>query len=62
MLNFIISEVSDERRNLLRNVELKTMQYQDELEGGQRILKTGWSVQQQVQHYRRKLIRKVNID
>lgn len=34
------------------------MQYQDELESGQRSLKSGWTVPQQVEHYRRKLLRK----
>ncbi|XP_077293313.1 U2 snRNP-associated SURP motif-containing protein [Arctopsyche grandis] len=52
------NEVSDERRNLLRSVELKAVEYQDELEAGQRQIKAGWTVQQQVQHYRRKLIKK----
>lgn len=56
---FNYSEVSDERRNLLRSVELKAVEYQDELEAGQRQVKAGWTVQQQVQHYRRKLIKKV---
>ncbi len=35
------------------------MQYQDELESGQRALKSGWNISQQVEHYRRKLLRKV---
>lgn len=35
------------------------MQYQDELESGRRTLKSGMTIQSQVEHYRKKLIRKV---
>jgi len=35
------------------------MQYQDELESGRRTLKSGMTIQAQVEHYRKKLIRKV---
>lgn len=35
------------------------MQYQDELESGRRTLKSGMTIQGQVEHYRKKLIRKV---
>lgn len=51
-------DMTEERRTKLRDIELKTVQYQDELESGQRSLKSGWSVSQQVEHYRRKLLRK----
>nr|CAD7453892.1 unnamed protein product [Timema tahoe] len=51
-------DVTEERRAMLREIELKAVQYQDELESGQRGLKSGWTVQQQVEHYRRKLLRK----
>lgn len=37
------------------------MQYQDELESGRRSLKSGMTIQSQVEHYRKKLIRKVII-
>lgn len=50
--------MTEERRNKLREIEVKAMQYQDELECGERSLKTGWTVPQQVEHYRRKLLRK----
>lgn len=50
--------MSEERRTKLREIEVKAMQYQDELESGQRSLKSGWTVPQQVEHYRRKLLRK----
>jgi U2-associated protein SR140 len=36
------------------------MQYQDELENGRRSLKLGMSIQTQVEHYRKKLIKKVS--
>lgn len=51
-------DFDEEKRVKLREVELKAIQYQDELESGQRSLKSGWSMQQQVEHYRRKLMKK----
>lgn len=51
-------DYDEEKRVRLREVELKTVQYQDELESGQRSLKSGWSVQQQCEHYRRKLLKR----
>lgn len=51
-------DYDEEKRLRLREVELKTVQYQDELESGQRNLKSGWSVQQQCEHYRRKLMKR----
>ncbi|CAH0562288.1 unnamed protein product [Brassicogethes aeneus] len=56
--DFSERNMSEERRNKLREIEVKAVQYQDELESGQRSLKCGWSVPQQVEHYRRKLLRK----
>lgn len=50
--------MSEEKRLKLREIEVKAVQYQDELESGQRALKSGWTVTQQVEHYRRKLLRK----
>jgi hypothetical protein len=35
------------------------MHYQDEIESGRKSVKSGWTLQQQVEHYRRKLIKKV---
>uniref|UniRef100_A0A069DXK2 Putative splicing regulator n=1 Tax=Panstrongylus megistus TaxID=65343 RepID=A0A069DXK2_9HEMI len=46
------------RRQRLREIEVKVMQYQDELESGKRVLKIGWTVAQQVEHHRKKLLRK----
>ena len=43
----------------MREIEVKIMQYQDELESGRRTLKSGMTIQGQVEHYRKKLIRKV---
>lgn len=53
-------DFNEERRAKLRDIELKAVQYQDELECGDRSLKTGWTIQQQVEHYRRKLLRKAD--
>ena len=55
-------DVSEERRLKLREVELKVVAYQDDLESGQRSVKTGYTLQEQVQHYRTKLMRKVRTD
>ncbi|XP_034947103.1 U2 snRNP-associated SURP motif-containing protein isoform X1 [Chelonus insularis] len=51
-------DYNEERRTRLREIELKIMQYQDELESGRRSLKSGMTIQTQVEHYRKKLIRK----
>lgn len=51
-------DFDEEKRLRLREVELKTVQYQDELESGQRNLKSGWTVAQQCEHYRRKLMKR----
>lgn len=51
-------DYDEEKRLRLREVELKTVQYQDELESGQRNLKSGWTMQQQCEHYRRKLMKR----
>lgn len=51
-------DYDEEKRLRLREVELKTVQYQDELESGQRNLKSGWTVAQQCEHYRRKLMKR----
>lgn len=56
--NYDVRDLNEDRRARLREIELKAVQYQDELECGQRTLKSGWSIQQQVEHYRRKLLRK----
>lgn len=49
---------TEEKRRRLREIELKICEYQDELESGERPLKSGWSMKQQVEHFRRKLLRK----
>ncbi|XP_036331068.1 U2 snRNP-associated SURP motif-containing protein [Rhagoletis pomonella] len=48
----------DDKRTKLREIEVKTMQYQDELEAGMRQLKSGWTISEQVEHFRRKLLKK----
>lgn len=54
-------DYNEERRSRLREIEVKIMQYQDELESGRRALKSGMTIQGQVEHYRKKLIRKVTL-
>ena len=41
-----------------RDIEVKVMAYQDELETGDKGIKSGWSIAEQVEHYRKKLLRK----
>lgn len=53
-------DVSEERRAKLREVEIRVLQYQDELEQGIRSVKQGYSIHRQVAHYRHKMMRKVN--
>ncbi|XP_058810364.1 U2 snRNP-associated SURP motif-containing protein isoform X1 [Phymastichus coffea] len=55
-------DYNEERRNRLREIEVKAMQYQDELESGRRSLKPGMTIQSQVEHYRKKLIKKSERD
>ena len=50
----------EKRRNRLREIEVKVCLYQDDLESGDKELKTGWSITQQVEHFRRKLLKKVS--
>lgn len=49
---------AEEKRRKLRQIEVKVLEYQEELESGERQLKSGWSIRQQVEHYRRKLLKK----
>ncbi|XP_034746945.1 U2 snRNP-associated SURP motif-containing protein [Etheostoma cragini] len=48
-------QMSESKRKRLRELEVKVMKIQDELESGKRPRKTGMSIQQQVEHYRNKL-------
>uniref|UniRef100_A0A8C5D6R4 Zgc:163098 n=1 Tax=Gadus morhua TaxID=8049 RepID=A0A8C5D6R4_GADMO len=52
-------QMSEGKRKRLREIEVKVMRVQDELESGQRSRRSGMSLQQQVGHYRRKLLQKV---
>ena len=45
----------EERRALLREVEVRVMQYQDELESGRKTVKAGWTVAEQVKQERLQL-------
>ncbi|CAD7077160.1 unnamed protein product [Hermetia illucens] len=53
---------NEEKRNKLREIEMKTMEYQDELESGGREVKPGWTIPQQVEHYRRKLLKRDHVE
>lgn len=51
-------DLDEDKRSRLREIEIKTVQYQDELESGKRGVKSGWTIHQQIEHYRRKLLKK----
>ncbi|XP_030072760.1 U2 snRNP-associated SURP motif-containing protein isoform X4 [Microcaecilia unicolor] len=51
-------EMNEEKRAKLREIELKVMKFQDELESGKRPRKAGQSFQEQVEHYRDKLLQR----
>ncbi|XP_062235033.1 U2 snRNP-associated SURP motif-containing protein isoform X6 [Platichthys flesus] len=53
-----ISEMNEEKRTKLREIEVKVVKFQDELEFGKRPKKSGQSIQEQVEHYREKLLQK----
>ncbi|XP_077952030.1 U2 snRNP-associated SURP motif-containing protein isoform X1 [Gasterosteus aculeatus] len=53
-----MSEINEEKRTKLREIEVKVMKFQDELESGKRPKKPGQSLQEQVEHYRDKLLQK----
>nr|XP_046148505.1 U2 snRNP-associated SURP motif-containing protein isoform X3 [Oncorhynchus gorbuscha]XP_046148506.1 U2 snRNP-associated SURP motif-containing protein isoform X3 [Oncorhynchus gorbuscha] len=52
------SEMNEDRRTKLREIEVKVMKFQDELESGKRPKKSGQSLQEQVENYREKLLQK----
>ncbi|KAK2828553.1 hypothetical protein Q5P01_019587 [Channa striata] len=51
-------QMSESKRKRLRELEVKVMTFQDELESGKRQSKPGMSVQQQMMCYRNKLLKK----
>ncbi|XP_008425961.1 U2 snRNP-associated SURP motif-containing protein isoform X2 [Poecilia reticulata] len=54
----VFPHMSESKRKRLREVEVKVMKLQDELESGKRQKKSGMSIQQQVENYRKKLLQK----
>ncbi|XP_032432798.1 U2 snRNP-associated SURP motif-containing protein isoform X1 [Xiphophorus hellerii] len=54
----VFPHMSESKRKRLREVEVKVMKLQDELESGKRQKKSGMSIQQQVETYRKKLLQK----
>lgn len=49
------------KRKKLREIEMKTMQYQDALETGEIETKPGLSLHEQVEHYRKRLMKKESL-
>ncbi|KAK5621499.1 hypothetical protein CRENBAI_004001 [Crenichthys baileyi] len=54
----VFSQMSESKRKRLRELEVKVMKLQDELESGKKQRKSGMSIQQQVENYRKKLLQK----
>ncbi|XP_033637399.1 U2 snRNP-associated SURP motif-containing protein-like [Asterias rubens] len=52
------TEMTEERRAKLREIEVKVMKFQDDLEAGRRSRKHGLTIQDQVSKYRAKLLQK----
>ncbi len=46
--NQVDIRLSEDRRAKLREVEIRVMQYQDELESAKQPLKSGWTISEQV--------------
>lgn len=57
--NDLDEDYEEIKRIKLRDIEVRTMQYQDALESGEADLKTGWTIPEQVESYRKKLLKKV---
>lgn len=55
-----LDERKEERRVKLREIELKVMKYQDELESGKRSRKPEMTLAEQVEYHRKKLLHKEN--
>ncbi|XP_076454381.1 U2 snRNP-associated SURP motif-containing protein-like [Babylonia areolata] len=51
-------EMTEERRAKLREIEMKVVKYQDDIETGRRSRKSQMSIAEQVAHYRKKLLNK----
>ena len=49
--------MSEDRRARLREIEVKVMQYQDELESGKQQTKPGWTISEQVEQFRKKIMK-----
>ncbi|TMW39803.1 hypothetical protein DOY81_015117, partial [Sarcophaga bullata] len=50
------------KRKKLREIEVKTMEYQDALESGDIDVKSGLTMSEQVEHYRKRLMKKNSIE
>jgi len=51
------NRMSEDRRARLREIEVKVMQYQDELESGKQPSKPGWTISEQVEQFRKKIMK-----
>uniref|UniRef100_A0A3P8WXF8 Zgc:163098 n=1 Tax=Cynoglossus semilaevis TaxID=244447 RepID=A0A3P8WXF8_CYNSE len=55
-------QMSESKRKRLRELEVKVMKFQDELESGKKSRKSGMTIQQQVELFRNKLLESVDED
>lgn len=63
--NYDNSSSSDEsddevKRKRLREIENKVIEYHDEIDSGKRAKKSGYTIEEQVEQYRKKLLRKAD--
>ncbi|CAF3945557.1 unnamed protein product [Rotaria magnacalcarata] len=56
------SDVSEERRQKLRDVEVQVLKYTDELESGRRARAYGLSLTEEIGLYRQNLLKKIEVD
>lgn len=61
MQDFDAAKMDELTRQRLRDIEVKVMCYQDDLESGKEILRPGWTISEQVEHFRKKLSAKKSV-
>lgn len=57
-LDQLKTELNEDRRAILREIEVKVLRFQDELESGKRSKRHGTTVLEQVEEYRKRLIKR----
>lgn len=58
----VAQQIDEEKRKMLREIEVKIVKYIDEIESGQVSRDPGLTIQEQAEKYRQELIKQVRID